>query len=320
MNPVFPVPAAARSAPPAALPAAEPAAAPERLWQGVWVPLVTPLRHQQLDLPALDRLCRHLGAQGIAGFVACGSTGEAAALRAEEQLAVLDTVLAAAQGLPVVMGLGGDNLAHAEAWARQLRSRPLAGLLVAPPAYVRPAPAGSLHWFRAIADASDAPLIVYDIPYRTGAVLPLEMLLTLAQDPRFQAIKDCGGDAAKTQALIDDGRLRVLAGEDHQIFQTLALGGHGAIAASAHLHTHLLVRLVELLQASRLPEARLLWRQLRPWIQLAFAEPNPAPVKAALALQGWLEDGLRWPMTAASPALVEALRPQALPASPATAG
>jgi 4-hydroxy-tetrahydrodipicolinate synthase len=217
-----------------------------------------------------------------------------------EQLAALDTALQASAGLPVVMGLSGYHLGETLAWVQTLATYPIAGLLVPPPHYIRPSQAGLQHWFTALADASNKPLIVYDIPYRTGAQLTLDTLLALAAHPNIRAIKDCGGDPGKTQALIADGRLRVLAGEDAQIFTTLALGGVGAIAASAHLCTAQFVAVLRCLQAGELQQARTLWHPLVPLIQAAFAEPNPALIKYALAQQGLLEDGLRLPMTAAS--------------------
>lgn len=277
-------------------------------FRGLWIPLVTPFKDGAIDHPALAALTTLLAGQGVAGFVACGSTGEAAALDKAEQLAVLQTVLGAAQGLPVVMGLSGYHLGQTTDWVHTLAQYPLAGLLVPAPHYIRPSQEGLLQWFRTLADASAAPLIVYDIPYRTGATLATDTLLALADHPRIRAIKDCGGNAAKTQALIADGRLAVLAGEDTQMFSTLASGGCGAIAASAHWQAPRFVELMELLRVGDLPEARRVWQTLLPWIEACFAEPNPAPLKAVLAHAGWMRNELRAPMMAASTALEQRLQ------------
>jgi len=276
-------------------------------FSGIWVPLVTPFRQGAVDHAALTRLVKHLRPSGIAGLVVCGSTGEAAALDDAEQLAVLDTVLLAADGLPVVMGLSGYHLPKTLAWVRQLTTRPLAGLLVPPPHYIRPAQAGVLQWFHAIADAAALPVIVYDIPYRTGVTLARETLLQLAGHPHIRAIKDCGGDATKTQALIADGRLQVLAGEDAQIFSTVALGGTGAIAASAHVLSAQFVQVVQLVQQGALEPARARWQSLLPLIEALFAEPNPGPLKALLAHQGWMQNELRAPMTVATASATQVL-------------
>jgi 4-hydroxy-tetrahydrodipicolinate synthase len=273
------------------------------VFNGIWVPLVTPFRHQQIDFPALQALARHIATTGVAGLVVCGSTGEAAALDEEEQLAVLDAVLDAAPACPVIMGLAGSNLPALLAHLERIRQRPVAGLLVPPPSYIRPSQAGLVAYFHRLADAATVPLILYNIPQRTGVCLNLETIRTLARHPRILAIKDCGGDPQATMHLIRDGELAVLAGEDHQIFSTLCLGGAGAIAASAHIRPELFVRLFNRVQASELDEARGIFYRLLPVIQLLFDEPNPAPVKAALAQAGWMEKELREPMQAASAAL-----------------
>ncbi len=280
----------------------------DTVFNGLWIPLVTPFNNGAVDHPALAALTSTLARDGVAGFVACGSTGEAAALDKTEQLAVLETVLSAAQGLPVVMGLSGYHLEQTAGWVQTLAAYPLAGLLVPAPHYIRPAQEGLLHWFRTLTDVSASPLVIYDIPYRTGATLTTDTLLALAAHPRIRAIKDCGGSPGKTQALIADGRLAVLAGEDAQMFTTLALGGAGAIAASAHWQARRFVELVGLLRAGDLAEARRLWQSLSPWVEACFAEPNPAPLKAVLAQAGWMRNELRAPMMPASPALAPRLQ------------
>lgn len=283
---------------------------------GLWLPLVTPFLDDgqaTVDHEALRALVQHTNGTGISGYVACGSTGEAAALSEAEHDAVLATILGAARGLPVVMGVSDCHLGRALARVQALNTLPLAGILVPAPHYIRPSQAGLLQWFTAIAERSAHPVIVYDIPYRTGAVLELATLRALAAHARIVAVKDCGGDASKTQALIADGRLQVLAGEDAQIFATLALGGTGAIAASAHAHTTHFVALVQSLQRGDLPTARTLWQSLQPHVTACFAEPNPAPIKAWLAQQGWMRQALRAPMQPASDTLARRLAQIQLP-------
>jgi 4-hydroxy-tetrahydrodipicolinate synthase len=277
-------------------------------FSGLWIPLITPFRDDRVDHFALAQLARRLRKDGVNGLVVCGSTGEAAALDTQEQLDVLATVMQAVPGMPLVMGLSGYHLAQAQAWVRELSALPLAGLLVPAPHYIRPSQAGLLHWFHALADASTVPLIIYDIPYRTGVTMERNTLLELACHPRIQAIKDCGSDMGKTLALIAHGRLQVLAGEDLQLFATLAQGGVGAIAASAHLATAAFVQLVALLRAGQLAPAQALWPTLVPLVEASFAEPNPGPVKCMLALTGAIDDGLRAPMAPCSPALATQLR------------
>lgn len=278
------------------------------VFNGLWIALVTPFKDGAVDHPALAALTARLRAEGVSGFVACGSTGEAAALDKAEQLQVLETVLEAARDLPVVMGVSGYHQGQVLDQVQALARYPLAGLLVSAPHYIRPSQDGLLHWFRAIADASTVPVVIYDIPYRTSATLTPETLLALAAHPRIQAIKDCGGSTAKTQALIADGRLQVLTGEDAQIFNALALGGAGAISACAHWQTPQFVELVGLLRGGDLSQARRAWQALQPWVEACFAEPNPAPLKAMLAHAGEMRNELRAPMMVASQDLVQRLR------------
>jgi 4-hydroxy-tetrahydrodipicolinate synthase len=277
-------------------------------FSGLWIPLITPFLGGAVDHLALKRLVEHYAQCGVAGFVACGSTGEAAALDETEQLAVLDTMISATGNLPLLMGLSGYHLGHTLAWVKTVCQRRLAGILVPPPHYIRPSQAGLLHWFEQIADAANVPVVIYDIPYRTGVTMSRDTLLTLAAHPNIQAIKDCGGDMGKTQALIADGRLQVLAGDDLNIFTTVAVGGVGAIAASAHVRTALYAEVIHSLRDGNLSLARHAWLSLLPIIEAMFAEPNPASIKATLAAQGWIKNELRTPMTQATqPAWQEGL-------------
>lgn len=273
------------------------------LFQGVWVPLVTPFSGGAVDGGALRRLVRHYAAAGVDGLVVCGSTGEAASLDDAEQLAVLDAVLNEAGRLPVVMGLAGNHQGHVLQRLSAFGTRPLAGILAPAPYYVRAGQEGAAAYFRCLADASRFPLVLYDIPYRTGTTLDTETLLSLAAHPNIAAIKDCGGSLAKTLALIADGQMNVLAGEDLQSLSTLCLGGTGMIAASAHIRPDLFVAMHQAVRAQQLDLARRLFQALVPVIQLAFEEPNPGPLKAQLGRQGLLSEELRLPMPAASAAL-----------------
>jgi 4-hydroxy-tetrahydrodipicolinate synthase len=274
-------------------------------FQGIWLPLVTPFEAGTgaVDTAALHRLVQHLAAQDAAGFVACGSTGEAAMLTEAEQDAVLATTLDAAGGKPVLMGLAGVDASAIARRAQALAARHKpAGWLLAPPAYVKPSQAGIVQHFHTVASATPLPLVAYDIPARTGVRIQVNTLLALADHPQIVAVKDCSGDRAAADALLADGRLALLGGNDDELFDQLARGAAGGITASAHLATAGFVRLATLLrEGGALTEARTLWRRLAPITQAAFAEPNPAVIKGALARQGWLADVLRAPMLPAAP-------------------
>ncbi|MPS82109.1 MAG: 4-hydroxy-tetrahydrodipicolinate synthase [Achromobacter sp.] len=279
----------------------------QSVFQGVWVPLVTPFSGGAVDGGALRRLVRHYASAGVDGLVVCGSTGEAASLDDAEQLAVLDAVLTEAGRLPVIMGLAGNHQGHVLQRLSAFGTRPLAGILAPPPYYVRAGQEGAAAYFRRLADASRFPLVLYDIPYRTGTTLDTSTLLSLAAHPNVAAIKDCGGSLDKTLALIADGQMNVLAGEDLQTLSVLCLGGAGMIAAAAHLRPDLFVAMYRAVRNQQLDQARRLFHALAPVIRLAFEEPNPGPLKAQLGRQGLLTEELRQPMPTASAALAARL-------------
>ncbi|MCP1446272.1 4-hydroxy-tetrahydrodipicolinate synthase [Pseudomonas sp. GGS8] len=269
-------------------------------FQGIWVPIVTPFHNGAIDFIGLRRLVSHLLEKGVDGIVVCGTTGEAAALGKHEQLAVLDAVLEQVPPERVVMGLAGNNLTELLQFQSEILKRPLAGLLVPPPYYIRPSQAGLEAFFKTVADASSVPVILYDIPYRTGIAFEQATLLRIVAHERIVAIKDCGGNPANTFALLSSGNVDVLCGEDNQIFGALCLGAKGAIAASAHVHPELFVTLYQQIRDNRLAAGRTTFFQLLPLIHSLFIEPNPAPVKTALALGGLIRDELRAPMQRSS--------------------
>ncbi|MGA8136487.1 MULTISPECIES: 4-hydroxy-tetrahydrodipicolinate synthase [Pseudomonas] len=277
-------------------------------FQGIWVPLVTPFVNQAIDFVALRRLVSHLLDSGVDGIVVCGTTGEAAALGKHEQLAVLDAVLELVPPQKVVMGLAGNNLSELLQFQSEILKRPLAGLLVPAPYYIRPSQAGLEAFFKTVADASSVPIIVYDIPYRTGVSFEQATLLRIVAHDNIVAIKDCGGNLNNTLAVLASGLVDVLCGEDNQMFNAMCLGATGAIAASAHIHPELFVQLYRQIQEQQLAAARTTFFQLTPLIQALFVEPNPGPVKTALALQGLIRDELRAPMQTSSEATAQRLK------------
>ena len=273
-------------------------------FEGIWIPLVTPFRDGAVDLESLQRLAAGLIESGVHGLVVCGSTGEAATLAEDEQAAALRAVLeAVGNRCPVVMGIGGSDPRVAADKAGRLERNGIAGFLVSAPAYVRPSQQGIVLYFRAIAAATELPILLYNIPYRTGINIETATIQELAHDTRFVAIKQCGDNMPQLMDLINNTPLKVLSGEDSLALVTLLLGGAGAIPAAAHIRPDLYVRLFELVKRGEIGPARSIFNSLLPLIRLLFSEPNPGPVKAALALQQSIRDELRLPMTPVSDAL-----------------
>lgn len=269
--------------------------------RGIWVPLATPLHHGEIDLIALQNLADGLITDGAHGLVVCGTTGEASQLDIDEQDAALAAVLEVAhKRCPVLMGIGGSDTFAAAGKALRFDDSSLAGYLVSTPAYVRPSQDGLVRHFETIADATAQPIVLYNVPARTGVNLELATARRLAVNPQFIGIKEAGGSLQQMTELVRRTPLSMLCGDDALLFAALCGGGHGAISAAAHIRVDLYVRLYDLVRAQRLVEARDLFDHLLPMIRLLFSEPNPAPLKTALSIQGRMGDELRLPMTPAS--------------------
>lgn len=278
-------------------------------FEGIWVPLVTPFRAGQVDHAALAALAARLAEAGASGLMVCGTTGEPGTLSRTEQDTVLATVLTAVQGqCPVVMSIAGYDTAAVAADAAHFSQTGIAGLLVTAPYYVRPSQEGMRLHFEAVAAATPLPIVIYNIPYRTGVCLELETLQALARNPQFAALKECGASPERLLRLIHETPLFVLTGEDDMVFVTACLGGAGAVAASAHVFLAEQQEILRRVQAGDVAGARNIHRQISPLLRLLFSEPNPAPLKAALAMQGILQEELRLPMTPVSEVCREALR------------
>lgn len=275
---------------------------------GIWVPLVTPMRNGEPDLAAMQTLADGLIAKGVHGLVVCGTTGEAAHLDIDEQAAALAAVMETAhQRVPVMMGIGGSDTRSAAARVRRFETMEVSSFLVAAPAYVHPSQQGMLQHFDALAAETRRPLVLYNVPARSGVNLELATVQRLAERPQFAAIKEAGGNLHHIHDLIQQTPLHVLGGDDALLFATLCAGGHGAISAAAHVRPDLYVQLYELIRSQQLEQARALFKLLLPMIRLLFSEPNPAPLKAVLAMQGLAREELRLPMTPVSRACREQL-------------
>jgi 4-hydroxy-tetrahydrodipicolinate synthase len=270
-------------------------------FEGIWVPIITPFRDGCVDFEALQRLASDLVNSGIRGLVVCGTTGEACHLDDKEQAAVLSAVLeAVGPGYPVVMGISGSDTRAVTRKVRDFSEYDIAGFLVSAPCYVRPSQEGILLHFRACASATDRPIILYNVPARSGVNIDLSTVIALSADPQFVAMKESSGNIAQLEDTINQTPLKVLSGDDTLILTTLCFGGHGAIAAAAHIRPDLYVHMYKLVRAGQLEQARAVFNRLLPLIRLLFSEPNPAPVKAVLALQGRVREELRLPMNSVS--------------------
>ena len=270
---------------------------------GLWLPMVTPLRKDQVDLDAAQRLASHYAAAGVDGLIVLGTTGEGGLLTDAERFMLAAAVLEAVDGtLPVMAGVGGVATHAVCDQVRKLDRLPLAGYLVPPPYYLRVSDEGITWHMRSVAAQTGRPLMLYNVPRRTGCTISPELAWRLASHPQIVAIKEC--DAAGMRTLAMQDLIGVYCGDDASMLDHLLRGGQGIVPAAAHVRPDLFIRLLHYARTGRDEAARALFRQLSPLIGLMFAEPNPAPVKAALSLCGMTTAEVRRPLTPASKALV----------------
>lgn len=279
-----------------------------RLLEGVYVPLITPFAADgSVALDAVERLCHEYVDAGSAGIVALGTTGESSALDATERRAVIDACarVCAERGAQLVVGAGTNSTATTVAGVEALAGTPaLTAALVVVPYYVRPSEAGVVAHFRAVADASPVPVVVYNIPVRTGRNLGPAGLLELASHPNVVGVKQAVGaldtDTLDVLAAAPAG-FSVLGGDDPFLLPTVLMGGAGAICASAHVCTDRFVALTECGLAGKVDDGRAHAEALLPVVRTCFAEPNPSVFKGVLHAQGRIPTpAVRLPLLPAS--------------------
>jgi 4-hydroxy-tetrahydrodipicolinate synthase len=275
--------------------------------EGLYVPLITPFTADgDLALGALEDLAHAVLDDGANGLVALGTTAEAATLTTAERRAVLDTCARAcrSRGVTLIAGAGSNDTAATVASLRDLARWPeVSAALTVVPYYTRPSPDGIIAHFTRAAAMSPVPVIVYNVPYRTGVSLGWPALLRLAAVPGIAGIKHAAGaiDPGTVMMMADlpDG-FAVLAGDDALAAPLLALGAAGGILASAHVATRSFARLMAAGTAARDGEGVQPWRRLAHLSAALFAEPNPAVIKGVLHAQGKIPSpAVRLPLLAA---------------------
>ncbi|MFZ6741784.1 4-hydroxy-tetrahydrodipicolinate synthase [Undibacterium sp. JH2W] len=271
------------------------------IYEGIWVPLVTPFKNGQPELDKIQQLATQLIAAGVHGLVVCGTTGEAGTLTEHEQQQLLTAVLEVTKNsCPVLMGMSGSDTRLLAEKVASYTSQHLYGFLLSAPSYLRPSQEGVRLHFETIARATEKDIVLYNVPARTGVNIDLSTVIALEKQKNIVAIKESSGNLTQMMGLVNCSHLKVLCGDDAMLLDTLSMGGQGAISAAAHVRPDLFVQLYELMRTEHLPEAQALFAEIQPLIRLLFSESNPAPVKAALAMQGLIQEELRLPMTAMS--------------------
>ena len=282
-----------------------------RRFSGVWLPIITPFVDGEIDYPGYEQLVDHYVRAGVAGIIPLGTTGESPTVDETEADMLIEHTVATVDGrVPILVGVSGNDTRKVVKTVKRLERHRIDGLLAVCPYYNRPSQDGLRAHFTCLAEATDRPILIYNIPYRTGVNLANDTLLALAELPNIAGVKDSSGDIAQSLSLLrqkPDG-FSVLTGEDAYFYTLLAHGGDGGILASAHLDTDVFVAVYERMAANDHHGARALWSALEALIPLLFKEPNPMPIKHSLWRRGLIRSPeCRLPLTRVSPALAREL-------------
>jgi 4-hydroxy-tetrahydrodipicolinate synthase len=286
----------------------------EYLFEGSGVALVMPFSDEGIDEGVLRGLVRFHLREGSDALIVNGSTGEAATMTPEEQRRAVEVVVeemsSSQRRLPVVVGVGGSGTAEVVRLARQAQEAGADALLLAPPPYNKPTQAGMIAHYRQVLDAADLPLIVYNVPGRTACNVLPATIEQLAEDPRIVGVKEASGDISQVAELarcVGD-RVAIYSGNDDQIIPLLALGGRGVISVLANVAPRDTSRMVHAFLQGQIGESRSLQLRYLPLIQALFREPNPIPVKAAVAMLGFEVGEPRLPLLPATAGVIDELR------------
>ena len=265
--------------------------------------LVTPFdADQAVDHGKLAALADHLLANGSDGLVVAGTTGESPTLSDAEKIAMFRTVVDAVGGRgTVVAGTGSNDTRHSVKLTRAAEGCGVDGVLVVTPYYNKPPERGLLAHFRAVAAATRLPLVIYNIPGRTGVNLSPEALAALAETENIVAVKQANPDLAETDRLMELSGLGVYAGNDDMLYDVLARGGLGGICVASHVVGPRMAEIARLCREGDLEAAAAEDAQLHALYKALFVTTNPIPVKAALNLLGHEVGGLRLPLVPATP-------------------
>jgi 4-hydroxy-tetrahydrodipicolinate synthase len=267
---------------------------------GCGTALVTPFKTDgSVDERALRALVDWQIAEGVHFLVPCGSTGEAATMSAEEQRRVIEIVVEVANGrVPIVAGAASNDTQRAIAFSKAAKAAGATHLLHTSPMYNKPPQRGIVAHYRAIADAVDLPIVLYNVPGRTGSNVEAKTTLALAATPGIVGVKEASGNLGQITDILRDRprEFSVLSGDDELTLWVMAAGGDGIISVVSNVTPRLMSELCDCMRDGDIAGARERHFQLLAWMRAAFIESNPLPVKAALAMMSKIENVLRLPL------------------------
>ncbi|HET57856.1 MAG TPA: 4-hydroxy-tetrahydrodipicolinate synthase [Deltaproteobacteria bacterium] len=269
------------------------------MFKGSMTASVTPFKNGAVDEESLRRLVEFQIENGTDGIIPCGTTGESATLSHDEHHRVVEIVIdAVGKRIPVIAGSGSNNTAEAIRLTKHAYEAGADGVLMLSPYYNRPTQEGIYRHFKAVAEEVPIPIIIYNVPSRTGSNVLPETLARLSVIDNIVGVKEATGDLKQISSIInlcgDD--FSVLSGDDFTLLPILAIGGRGVISVASNVIPADMAALVDAFEAGDLAEARRLHYKMWPLMKALFYETNPIPLKAALALMGKIEYEYRLPM------------------------
>ena len=272
------------------------------MFKGSIVAIVTPFDNQKIDEAKLAELIEFQIANGTDGIVPCGTTGESATLTHEEHHQVIDCTIKVVGGrIPVIAGTGSNSTAESISLTKHAKAAGADGALLITPYYNRPTQKGLIAHFQAVAEAVDIPMIIYNVPSRTGVNMLPESIAELNNVPQIVGVKEASGSLQQITELITlCPRLNVLSGDDFIVMPVMAVGGKGVISVVANAAPRLMADMVDAFAAGDFLKASQIQRDAFPLCQAMFLETNPIPVKTSLALMGKIKGDLRLPLVGMS--------------------
>ncbi|MGE5247722.1 MAG: 4-hydroxy-tetrahydrodipicolinate synthase [Verrucomicrobiota bacterium] len=280
------------------------------MFHGAITAIITPFRNGRLDAPALKKLVEFQIRNGISGIVPCGTTGESATLSVDEHERVIDLVLQAADGrVPVIAGTGSNNTREAVLLTRYAKKAGAAAALLITPYYNKPTQKGLIAHFTAVAESCDIPLVLYNVPGRTGVNMTAETVARLAEVKNIVGVKEASGNLAQICDILKmtPRTFCVLSGDDGLYFPMLALGAKGVISVASNVAPREMADLYDAFSLGEVARAREIHFRLWPLLQVLFIETNPIPVKTAVAMMGKAREEFRLPLCGMSDASRKAL-------------
>ena len=285
---------------------------------GCGTALITPFKNGEVDYEAFAALVDRQVEAGIDFLVPLGTTGETPCLEDDERIKVLQIAKEHSQGRPVVVGGGTNSLQHTIRGMQMLEPYGVDAFLIVVPYYNKPTQEGQYQYFKAVAEATEKPIVLYNVPGRTGANMTAETCLRLAQIPNIVAVKEASGNREQIEAILAGAPegFQVLSGNDDDTLWMMKQGGAGIISVASNVAPGLLAEFTGAIRKGEMEKADALNEKLTPLFNNCFVESNPIPAKAAMAAMGLIENELRLPLVPCQQStydlMVETIKPLGL--------